>query len=86
MRVETINERHLLCGGILPQSSVKVGQTWAPACGSDSEVTVTAVTDDCVTYSRAMQNSQEELYFDFQCRYCLVLDTPEVPEELCDLD
>lgn len=82
-RVETINGRHLLCGGVLPTSMVQRGQVWAPADGSDYEV-VLINGGDWVTYTykyrvRMVATKQN---FDFQCRYCLVLDKPEVPEEL----
>lgn len=85
-RVETVRGRHLLCGGIIPVSALKVGQRWAQADGTDHEVEIVKIVDGWVTYtwetSDGVTESHEKLSFPFQCRYCLVLDTPEVPAEL----
>lgn len=85
MRVETINGRHLLCGHILPVSQIKHGQEWAPASGDNYTVKVSAVRGDWVGYTW-IENGQpvyhEKEAFAFQCRYCLVLPTNEIPKEL----
>jgi hypothetical protein len=83
MRVETVNGRHLLCGGIIPRDAVKVGQRWAPASGGNYEVEVVSA-GEWVRYTwteAGGSKSHEKDNFSFQCRYCLVLDTPEVPAE-----
>lgn len=86
LRVETVHSRYLLCGGIVPVSFLKVGQRWAPADRTDREVEIVNIVDGWVTYtwetSDGVTESHEKLSFPFQCRYCLVLDTPEVPAEL----
>ena len=80
-RVETIHGRHLLCGGIIPRDMVKAGQEWAPADGGNYTVNVTAVSDDCVHYTWGDGKTQHQKdNFAFQCRYCLVLPSPELPE------
>lgn len=83
-RVETIHSRHLLCGGIVPTYFVKAGQRWAAASGSDREVFVESA-GEWVDYSWT-ENGRKMLHtkmnFAFQCRYCLVLDKPEIPKEL----
>lgn len=84
MRVETIHGRYLLCGGVIPAEDVEVGQIWSPADGSNRSVRVEAVTRDFVTYSWKEGDSFKEhskLNFAFQCRYCLVLPTNEVPRK-----
>jgi len=87
LRIETINGRHLVCGGILPKDKVRVGQLWAPADGGLSTVEVLAVDSERseVTYKwleRPDLNTWSKDNFNFQCRYCLVVPTPEIPEEL----
>lgn len=85
-RVETLNKRHVLCGGIVPVTFLKRGQRWASADGSDREVEIVNIIDGWVTYTWEVKDgvteSHEKLSFPFQCRYCLILDTPEVPEGL----
>ena len=83
--VKTIHGRHLLCGGVIPAELVKPGQRWASADGSNREVTVRSSDGDWVTYLWSEKNEERihtKLNFAFQCRYCLVLDTPELPKEL----
>lgn len=83
-RVETIHGRHLLCGGFVPTAFVKTGQRWASASGGDREVFVESA-GEWVDYSWLEGGDKKlhtKLNFAFQCRYCLVLDAPEVPEEL----
>lgn len=83
-RVETINGRHLLCGGIIPGDMVTPGQRWAAADGSDREVTVVAGGDSVVyVWTEAGQErTHTKLNFSFQTRYCLILDRPTVPSQL----
>ena len=84
MRVEEINGRFLLCGGMIPNSSIKPGQTWAPADGSKRSITIESVKEDWVKYSWDQDNeykTHQKLCFAFQCRYCLVLPTKSIPEE-----
>lgn len=82
MRTELANGRWLLCGHILPNEQVKVGQVWAPASGGNHTVTVVEVSAEWVTYEGDYQARHEKLIFAFQCRYCLVLPTADIPEEL----
>ena len=84
-RVERVNNRWLLCGGILRYDQVKPGQVWAPASGEDRTVRVYDTSDGWVDYAW-YENGQARAHtkdsFSFQCRYCLVLPTPEVPKEI----
>ncbi len=85
-RVEIVRGRHLLRGGIIPVSAIKAGQRWMPADSTAREVEIVKVVDGWVTYtwetSDGVTESHEKLSFPFQCRYCLVLDPPEVPRGL----
>lgn len=84
LRINTIHGRHLLCGGMLPVNSVKAGQIWAAADGSDRTVMIES-GGEWVDYSW-VENGRPRIHtmmnFTFQCRYCLVLDKAKVPEEL----
>lgn len=84
MRVEQVNGRYLLCGGIISADQVKPGQVWAAADGSDRTVLVEG-GDALIEYSW-MGNGEKKTHiksnFGFQCRYCLVLESNEIPEEL----
>ena len=44
-RVETLNKRHVLCGGIVPVTFLKRGQRWASADGSDREVEIVNIME-----------------------------------------
>lgn len=84
MRTELIAGRHLLCGTILPINKLAVGQLWASADGSDHVVSITAISDGWVSFTwteHGAQRHHEKTSFAFQCRYCLVVDGPETPEE-----
>jgi hypothetical protein len=82
MRSEFQNGYWILCGGIIPKRDVKIGQKWF-ASETSTPVTVTQITDDneWVTYESSIQPSHEKDNFSFQCRYCLVLESAEVPLE-----
>ena len=85
MRVETINDRHLLCDHILHRTHLKVGQKWAPASGGNYTVTIQRIDDEWITYAWYETDgykSHVKDWFSFQCRYCLVLDKPEIPEHI----
>ena len=85
LRIETVHGRHLVCGGILPANCVRPGQTWASADGSNRIVQVDEVGEDWVRYSwteNEVSKSHEKLAYSFQCRYCLVVPTSEIPKEL----
>lgn len=85
MRVETINGRHLLCGHILHRVHLKAGQKWAPADGSDRQVTIQSIDGDWITYGwyeTDGHKSHVKDWFSFQCRYCLVLDEPDIPDHI----
>lgn len=84
MRVELIHGRHLLCGHILANDQVRAGQKWAAADGSNRSVRIVAVAHDWVTYTwdeYGEPKYHDKSIFAFQCRYCLVLDGPEIPKE-----
>lgn len=81
-RVDTVNGHHLLRGGVVPVSFLKRGQRWR---SENHEVEITEIVDGWVTYSWDFNGTpvfHTKLSFPFQCRYHLVLDTPEVPKEL----
>lgn len=83
MRIEQVHGRYLLCGNIIPKKEVRPGQTWAPADGSNRTVTVDNADDEWVDYSwteDGVTKTHMKLNFSFQCRYCLVLDKPELPD------
>jgi hypothetical protein len=85
VRVELVHGRYLLCGGLISEEQVKPGQTWAAADGSDRTVKVDFTQGDWVGYSwqeGSQSKHHQKLIFAFQCRYCLVLETPEIPKEL----
>lgn len=85
MRVELVHGRRLLCGHILADDQVKPAQIWAAADGGDRTVRITAVAHDWVTYTWGEHGEpkyHDKSIFAFQCRYCLVLDGPEIPKEL----
>lgn len=82
MRVELVNGRFLLCGHILHNDQVNVGQVWAPASGGNSTVTIIEKDKNWITYEGAIQAKNTKDVFSFQCRYCLVLPTNEIPENL----
>lgn len=73
MRLEQQNGHKILCGHILKDEQVKPGQRWL-AFGAKIPVTITAVKDGRVTYESPIQPSHEKSIWDFQCRYCLVLE------------
>jgi hypothetical protein len=70
----------ILCGGIIPAHLVKVGQKWLSA---KNPVTITAIDEinKWVTYEGQGQPEIEKDNFSFQCHYCLILDSAEVPME-----
>jgi hypothetical protein len=86
VRTELVNGRWLLCGHILPANKIEVGQVWAPTSGGNHTVTVFDVDQfGWVRYSwldGGKEISNEKEAFAFQCRYCLVLPTEQIPEEL----
>lgn len=84
MRVEEENGRYLLCGHIIKYDQIKPGQIWANAQGK-GEVVVIRVEDGWVKYEWEVEGhlrSHEKLAFAFQCRYFLVLESSEIPDEL----
>lgn len=85
LRVETVHGRHLLCGGLIDNKHIKHGQAWAPASGGNYTVTISGVRDEWVGYTwleNGVRKYHEKSAFAFQCRYCLVLETSEIPKEL----
>jgi len=85
VRVELIHNRHLLCGHILKRDQLKPRQLWASSSGADRTVMVDHIHGDWVGYSwiedGEVKNHTKD-WFAFQCRYCLVLPSNKIPEEL----
>lgn len=89
-RIEFVNRRHLLRGVALPPDKIKVGQTWAVADATDFTVTIDEIKGEgqlvWIYYTwqrpdgRTARHAKD--WFSFQCRYCLVLETPVIPMEL----
>ena len=84
MRVEQHNGRYILCGAILPTEFIKHGQLWMSS--GNLIVRVTYVKNgEWVYYSWEEQGEVRQYSkdsFAFQCRYCLVLDGPEIPADI----
>lgn len=81
MRVENVNGRNLLCGGILPKDQLRVGQKWAQADGADRVVEIRAIEPygdigelDIIYGVHGNDTSYTKDSFSFQCRYCLVVE------------
>lgn len=80
MRVEvTKNGDTILCGVVLPDSMLQIGQRWLGSGGRS--VYITAITThkgtSWVCYEGVLQPTHEKDSFSFQCRYCLVLENIE---------
>lgn len=85
MRTELVHGRHILCGVILPISQILPNQQWAAASGNDRTVTIASVTGNWIEYSWNESTGvkwHEKDAFSFQCRYCLILPSAEIPEAL----
>lgn len=84
MRIEQNNNRYILCGVIIPADRIKAGQVWMGSSGGI--VTVESVDDNSwVTYSWDTPSGKQQhtkMQFAFQCRYCLVLGSTDIPEWL----
>lgn len=83
MRTENHNGNWILCGAILPTNKIQPGQVWQSS--GNSTVRVTAVRDGWVCYTWIENGSRryhEKDAFAFQCRYCLVLPSEAIPDEL----
>lgn len=80
MRVEQHHDRYVLCGAILPTEKIEVGQVWMNSSGG--LVTVEDVDQFGVVRYSWQGDMNEKDSFSFQCRYSLVLNGPEIPEEL----
>lgn len=78
MRIERIHGRYLLCGGLVREDFILPGQIWASADGSDREVRVHEVGGGIVSYTWVESDGKvmehRKLAFNFQTRYCLVVD------------
>lgn len=75
MRIEIVNGRKLVCGHIYPLNELKVGQRWAQADGSDRVVEIREIQGEWVQYGEhANDRTLEKDWFNFQCRYCLVVE------------
>ena len=77
MRVQTHNERFILCGGIIPVDRVLTGQLWI---ADNNIVRIIDVEDGFITYESIVnQKTNIKDSFSFQCRYCLILPFNELP-------
>lgn len=75
MRIETLNDRKIVCGHIFPLSELKVGQKWAQADGTDRVVEIREIVGDWVQYGEhGNDRTYEKDYFSFQCRFCKVVE------------
>ena len=80
MRIEVIHGRRLVCNHMFGKDELKVGQRWAPADGSNREVVIRELEvysdgDVSVHYGEhGNDRTLEKDWFNFQCRYCLVLE------------
>lgn len=86
MRIEKVNNKLILCGGIIHPSFIQPNQEWMSSSGHS--VFVDSVTSDehevRVLYSwseRGELKSHEKDHFSFQCRYCLVLESEDELEK-----
>ena len=80
MRVETHHNLPVLCGVILPAEKIEVGQVWMSSGGG--LVTIEDVDQFGVVRYSWPDGMNEKDSFSFQCRHSLVLNGPEIPEEL----
>lgn len=75
MRIETINNRKVVCGHIYPLNELAVGQQWAQADGADRVVSIREINGEWVLYGfHGEDRTYEKDYFSFQCRYCKVVE------------
>ena len=77
----------IVCGGILPYETMKVGQRWAGSSGSVINITKLERFSDSsgdmvVHYEGDHQKPNYKFAFAFQCRYCLVLEEGQTLETL----
>ena len=80
MDIQLIHGRYLVLRHILSERFILPGQLWAPADGSNREVEVSRVENGIVCYfwyEGEEYKEHKKLVFDFQCRYCLVIDKQE---------
>ena len=73
---ETCHGRTFIVRHIFKFDELKVDTKWAPADGSDYEVTITNIdqTTKSVFYTDG-KNSWVRDHFNFQCRYCLMVES-----------
>jgi hypothetical protein len=75
MRIEIVNGRKIVCGHIYPLNELKVGQRWAQADGANREVVIREIEGEWIRYGEhANDRTYEKDWFNFQCRYCLVVE------------
>lgn len=70
------------CGVILNRHELATGQIWAAADGSNHTVRIKAVDKGWVSYTWEPNGRHEKDWFSSQCRYCLVLESADIPKEL----
>ena len=75
MRIETVNNRQLVCEHIFPHNELKVGQLWSPADGSNKVHKIVDISEDYVFHIDIETNIQyRKDAFGFQCRYCMIME------------
>lgn len=85
MRVETLKDgTKILCHHILPKGKIKVGSKWRSGSDICRVVTIVNVDEHSGWVEYVSADCPDRLYakdwFSFQCRYCLILDSDEVPD------
>lgn len=80
MRIEKHSGYSILCGAILPDNEIAVGQKWQSSSGTVVEVK--EINGEWVTYEGEKQPRHTKMIFAFQCRYCLIVGDPELYSKL----
>lgn len=74
MELEIINGNNCVVRHIYPLEEIKVGQRWQAADGSHRIVTIVKIDGRDVHYVDAAGKVLEKDHFNFQCRYCLIVE------------
>ena len=82
MRVEKVDGEYMLVGAILPVEKIAPGQVWARADGAPGKVVIDEIENEYMVFYRSIETGAEykKDWFNFQCRYCLVLKSNEIPK------
>lgn len=75
MKTCVLNGNRVVVGHIYPFEQLRTGTWWAQADGADRTVQIRALKDNNVQYGTyAGDSTYEANYFDFQTRYCLIIE------------